>query len=59
MGQLKQPDIHIIGIPKEDKGQKNIWRSNGSPQMFEFYKNYIPADSKSSTKFKHKKHKEK
>lgn len=31
---LKQPDIHVIGIPKEDKGQKNIWRSNGPPNVW-------------------------
>ena len=36
---------------------KTIFGEAMAPQMFEFYKNYKPADSKSSKKFKHKKHK--
>ena len=36
---------------------KKIFEEAMAPQMFEFYKNYKLADSKSSKKFKHKKHK--
>lgn len=50
---VKDPDEHLIGVPKENEGQKHLIKSYLN--ISRFNENYVAMNS---TKSKHMKHKE-